>query len=208
MMRYMFIFVFLCSCVSVQKSSFIVRGELIELEKLQKKPFSNILVQWKNYPYSEYHKIDNLEKEDKTIRYQDVEAKDYARFKNNILRKFKELGLYDVENGTGSLKIILVSYGRWTYKELFKTYLTDTAYIFILPSSLPITYKMIAILEQGENQKRFENIGYVKTVFFLPLFPLYPLMTYNGAEKTLINNLLYKTIKDIVDYQYSKNLAN
>ena len=60
---------------------------------------------------------------------------------------------------------------------------------------------MIAISEQNDVQKRFENTGYAKTTFFIPFFPLYPLMTYKGAEKTLINNLLNKTIADIVDFQ-------
>lgn len=189
------------SCISTSKTDLITRAEIMQVVKKNKKPFSKVLVQWKNYPYSDYHKINNLEKEPSELKASEIDNKLYYKFKHKIIEELKQNSLYDEINGNGTLKVLLLTYGRWTYKELIPTYLTDTGYIFILPSSLLVTYRLIAIMEQGNITKRIENEGYVKTTFFLPLFPLYPLMTFNGAEKTTITNLINKMITDIVTSQ-------
>ncbi|MGC8867670.1 MAG: hypothetical protein ACP5PA_05620, partial [Elusimicrobiales bacterium] len=165
------------------------------------KPFSKILLQWKNYPYSDYHKINILEKDSSQLKAVEVEQNDYSRLKDMITEAFKENGLYDEITGSGTIKILLLSYGRWKYLELLTTYFTDTPYIFIIPSSLGVRYRMIAKTEQNSDERKFENEGYVKTTFFLGLFPLYPLMTFKGAEKTTLKNLINKTIIDIISDQ-------
>ncbi len=192
------------SCISTSKTQFISRAEITELHKTQKKAFSKILLQWKNYSYSDYHKINTLEKDQSELKAVEVDQKDYRNLKDMIIAAFRENGLYDEINGSGSVKILLLTYGRWTYSELITTYFTDTPYIFILPSSTGVTYRMIVKTQQDGNEMKFENEGYIKTTFFLPLFPLYPLMTFKGAEKTTLKNLINKTIIDIVSANKNK----
>lgn len=196
-LKLVFIVFLLAGCISLSKTPMPERVLFFETKKAEKTPFSKILVQWKNYPYSDYHKVNNLEKEPSELKAVEVEQKDYLKFKKMIINSAKEIGLYDEFKGTGTIKILLLSYGRWSYKELLTTYLTDTPYIFILPSSLGVRYRMIAYIERGNTEYRIENEGLVKTTFFLPLFPLYPLMRFNGAEKTTLQNLIDKTLIDI-----------
>ena len=188
----------LSSCISSSKTEIITRDIFLEAKKATKTSFSKILVQWKNYPYSHYHQVNRLEREASDLKPVEVEQKDYLKLKKMIINSAKEMGLYDEFNGTGTLKILLITYGRWTYNELITTYLTDTPYILIFPSSLGVTYRMIAYVEQKGNEYKVENEGYVKTTFFLPLFPLYPLMSFSGAEKTTLNNLIDKTLLEII----------
>lgn len=195
----------LSSCISSSKTEIITRDIFFEAKKTTKIPFSKILVQWKNYPYSDYHKINSLEKEPSELKAVEVEQKDYNKLKEMIIKSAKDFGLYDEFIGTGTIKILLLTYGRWTYKELLTTYLTDTAYIFIFPSSLGVTYRMITYIEQSGNNFKFENEGYIKTTFFFPLFPIYPLMTFKGAEKTTLRNLIDKSLTDIIKKVNEKN---
>ncbi|MCX7642164.1 MAG: hypothetical protein N2Z20_05980 [Elusimicrobiales bacterium] len=190
--------IFSVSCVSVSKTEIVTRNLFHEIKTIEKKSFSKILVQWKNYPYSDYHKVRNLEKESIDLKPVEVNQKDYIKLKEKIITSAKEFGLYDELKGSGTIKILLLTYGRWEYGELIKTYLTDTPYIFIFPSSLGVSYKMIALFNHNGKEEKIENEGYVKTTFFLPLFPLYPLMTFRGSENTTLSNLIDKTFIDII----------
>lgn len=199
-MKYIFKFLFLIfstSCISLSKTEIIPRRDFWETQKTNKPLFNKILVQWKNYPYIDYHKISTLEKEPSQLKATNIDERDYLKFKQMVIKTAKDIGLYDEYKGSETLKILLISYGRWSYKELTTTYLTDTAYIFILPSSLGVRYKLLAIYQNEQKEEKIENEGYVKTTFFLPLFPLYPLFTFSGAEKTTLANLIYKTFIEI-----------
>lgn len=190
--------IFFTSCISISKTEIISRKDFIDASKITKKPFKKILVQWKNYPYSDYHKVSMLEKESQQLKPVEINQKDYIKFKKMVIESATQIGLYDEFNGSGTLKVLLISYGRWSYEELLSTYLTDTAYIFILPSSLSVNYKITAFFEKEQKEERVENEGYVKTTFFLPLFPLYPLFRFSGAEKTTLSYLIDKTLIEIV----------
>jgi len=198
MKRYFIIaLVFLSSCVSSSKVSIVPRSELIELSKKEKIPYKTILVQWKNYKYSDYHKVNYLEKTPEDVLPAEVDEKDYKNFKKKVINIFRENGLYDEVNGTGTVKISLITYGRWDYSELFSTYLVDTGYVLLLPSSITVTYRMTVKAEQNGKEAKLQNESSVKTTFFFLLFPLYPFSTFSGSEKTVLNNMIYKTAVDL-----------
>ncbi|MGC8729207.1 MAG: hypothetical protein ACP5SD_08085 [Elusimicrobiales bacterium] len=198
MKRYFIIaFLFLSSCVSSSKVSIVPRSELIELSKKEKIPYKTILVQWKNYKYSDYHKVNYLEKTPEDVLPAEVDEKDYKNFKKKVINIFRENGLYDEVNGTGTVKISLITYGRWDYSELFSTYLVDTGYVLLLPSSITVTYRMTVKAEQNGKEAKIQNESSVKTTFFFLLFPLYPFSTFSGSEKTVLNNMIYKTAVDL-----------
>ncbi len=198
MKRYFIIaLAFLSSCVSSSKVSIVPRSELIELSKKEKIPYKTILVQWKNYKYSDYHKVNYLEKTPEDVLPSEVDEKDYKNFKKKVINIFRENGLYDEVNGTGTVKISLITYGRWDYSELFSTYLVDTGYVLLLPSSITVTYRMTVKAEQNGKEAKLQNESSVKTTFFFLLFPLYPFSTFSGSEKTVLNNMIYKTAIDL-----------
>jgi len=154
-------------------------------------------VQWKNYKYSDYHKVNYLEKTPEDVLPAEVDEKDYKNFKKKVINIFRENGLYDEVNGTGTVKISLITYGRWDYSELFSTYLVDTGYVLLLPSSITVTYRMTVKAEQNGKEAKLQNESSVKTTFFFLLFPLYPFSTFSGSEKTVLNNMIYKTAVDL-----------
>ncbi len=191
------VILFLSSCVSTSKTKLIPRNEILDLEKTAKNPYKQILVQWKNYSYTDYNKVNRLEKDPNTLTPQEVDDDDYIKFKKRVIEKFKESNMYDETNGTGTVKIILLTYGRWNYSELFSTFLVDTGYILILPASLKVTYRMFVTAEQNDKEYKFEKTGEVKTTFHLLLFPFYPISTFSGKEKYVIDNMLYETLIDL-----------
>jgi len=192
---------FLISCVSTAKIDMLPRNKLIEISKKQKLPYKQILVKWINYPYSDFHKVNYLEKNIEDIKAVEVDENDYKKLKSKIIKEFREAGLYDEENGTGTVKILLTSYGRWSYSELFSTYLIDTGYVLILPSSLNVSYKMSVKAQQNFKEIKFDKEASIKTTFFFLLFPLYPFSTFSGKEKTIINNLIYQIEDEICKNQ-------
>ncbi|NLH38563.1 MAG: hypothetical protein GX445_00665 [Elusimicrobia bacterium] len=191
------VILFLSSCVSTSKTKLIPRNEILDLEKTAKNPYKQILVQWKNYSYTDYNKVNRLEKDLNTLTPQEVDDDDYIKFKKRVIEKFKESNMYDETNGTGTVKIILLTYGRWNYSELFSTFLVDTGYILILPASLKVTYRMFVTAEQNDKEYKFEKTGEVKTTFHLLLFPFYPISIFSGKEKYVIDNMLYETLIDL-----------
>ncbi|MEF3279532.1 MAG: hypothetical protein K6357_00990 [Elusimicrobiota bacterium] len=197
---------FVTSCISSKKTSIVSRSEILETEKKNKKPYKQLLVQWKNYSYADFHKVNNLEKEAESIRMVEVDEEIYKKFKKQALKIFKENGLYDEINGTGTIKILLITYGRWNYSELFSTFLVDTGYVLILPSSINVAYRMIVKSEQDGIEYKLEKKSSVKTTFHFLLFPLYPFASFSGAEKSVLKNMLYETIIDLVKMQENQIL--
>jgi hypothetical protein len=194
------IFLFLTSCISSAKTDIVLRGELKEIYSRQSQPYKKILVRWINYPYKDFHKFNYLEKNADDIKPVEVDEKSYLKFKSKIINEFKESGLYDEENGSGTVKILLTTYGRWTIKELLSTYLVDTAYIFLLPSSLEVNYIMKVKAEKEDKTINFEKQGQVKTTFFFLFLPVSIFSSFGGSEKTVLNNLIYQTIAELKKY--------
>jgi hypothetical protein len=177
-----------------------LRGELKEIYSKKSQPYKKVLVKWINYPYKDFHKFNYLEKSAENIKPVEVDEKSYLKFKSKIINEFKESGLYDEENGSGTVKILLTSYGRWTTKELFSTYLVDTAYIFLLPSSLEVNYIMKVKAEKEDKTINFEKQSQVKTTFFFLFLPVSLFSSFSGSEKTVLDNLIYQTISELKKY--------
>jgi len=194
------IFLFLTSCISSAKTDIILRAELKEIYSKKSQPYKKVLVKWINYPYKDFHKFNYLEKSAEDIKPVEVDEKSYLKFKSKIINEFKESGLYDEENGSGTVKILLTSYGRWTTKELFSTYFVDTAYIFLLPSSLEVNYVMKVKIERDDKNINFEKQAQVKTTFFFLFLPVSLFSSFSGSEKTVLDNLIYQTIAEVKKY--------
>jgi len=190
---------FLSSCASFKKVEFFPRATIQEMSKDKNiKPFSKILVRWRNYPFKTYQQsIGYTDKERENIKPVNVPYEDYISFKNKVFKIFKEAGLYNIENGTGTLKIDLISFGRWTYSELFSSYLTDTSFIYILPSSIKVNYYMIIEFEQYGKIEKLEKTASIKTTFHFLLFPIYPFASFVGSEKGVLKNMLWNAAADI-----------
>lgn len=200
----------LASCASFKNVDIPPRNIVQEMARDKElKSFSKVLVRWRNYPFKTYaQSIGYTDAEKEKIKPVNVEYKDYSRFKGRVLKIFKESGLYDAENGTGTLRVDLLTFGRWTYSELFSSYLTDTSWIYILPSSIKVNYYMVTEIEQGELSAKVEETASVKTTFHLLLFPIYPLASFSGGEKSLIKQMLWKTAADVYLKQKGLNDAS
>ncbi|MEI7481296.1 MAG: hypothetical protein WCK75_02990 [Elusimicrobiota bacterium] len=165
------------------------------------KPASDIMVVWKNFPYKNptdmigEGAIDPPKPQPIPVPISDlVWLKDHAR------SIFSEAGLYDAETGSGTIKITLISYGRWTYGEIFRSFLVDTGYIFIIPASLLVNHQLVAEYDGLAGRAKAEEIGRTKTTFHAILFPLYPLFRPGATEHSLLKSMLWRSATDI----YSK----
>lgn len=196
----------LSSCASFKKTDFFPRDIIQEMSKDKEiKPFSKILVRWRNYPFKTFQQtIGYTDSEKEKMKPENVPYEDYIKFKMKIFKIFKEAGIYDVEKGTGTLKVDLTTFGRWTYSELFSSYFTDTSFIFILPSSIKVNYYLVTEIEQGELKDKVEEIASIKTTFHLLLFPLYPFASFTGAENGVLKQMIWKTASDIYLKQKGK----
>ncbi|MEW6042130.1 MAG: hypothetical protein AB1633_11480, partial [Elusimicrobiota bacterium] len=99
--------------------------------------------------------------------------------------------------GTGTININLTSYGRWTYKLLSKTFLVDTPFIMILPSSVIVPHHFEFECTNSSGTFKIEETARLKTTFHILLFPLYPLFSPGAREKSLIRSVLWKASVDI-----------
>lgn len=201
-MKRFFLLVFISSfssCISSTKTNIVLRNEILQIEKSKKTPFAKILVQWKNYKYSDYHKVSQLLKNEEDVVAVEVDQEDYLKLKKRLINIFRENGIYDEVNGTGTVKVVVVTYGRWDYSELFSTFLVDTGYVLILPSSIVVKYKMFFEAEQQGFKYKTQKEAEIKTTFHFLLFPLYPFSTYSGKEKFVFNNMIYDFITEWID---------
>lgn len=163
----------------------------------EKRPFSKILVRWRNFPLLTFQDTIGYSDEEKAkIKPQEVPYSDYAKFKKRIIKAFTETGLYDEKNGNGTVKVDLTSYGRWTYAELMRSFLTETSFIYILPQSLKVGYHMKLEIERDGQTKSAQEYSYIKTTFHLLIFPLYPFSSFSSAESGILKNMAWKAVTD------------
>lgn len=195
------------SCASFKNVDLPPRNIVQEMSRDKElKPFSRILVRWRNFPFKTYSQsIGYTDAEKEKIKPVNVEFKDYSGFKSRVLKIFGESGIYDAEKGTGTLKVDLLTFGRWTYSELFSSYLTDTSWIYIIPSSIKVNYYMATEIEQAELAGKVEETASVKTTFHLLLLPLYPLTPFSWSEKSLLKQMIWKTAADVYLKQKGRN---
>lgn len=197
---------FLYSCASFKTIEPIPREMIYKASKdSDLKPYSKILVRWRNYPFTTFSDTIGYTDEEKAkIKAQEVPYEDYSKFKAKAIRYFKEAGLYDTQKGEGTIKIDLTSFGRWTYADLSKSFLTETSFIYILPRSIKVNYYLKIEAEKDGKKFQAEEISSIKTVFHLLIFPLYPFSSFTGAEKSVLKNMLWKSAADI--YALEKGL--
>jgi hypothetical protein len=113
---------------------------------------------------------------------------------------FGEAGLYDAVKGSGTITVALTSYGRWTYGKLFKSFLVDTGFIFLIPATLRVNYQLKIAYAGPAVTVSAEETGHNKTTFHALLFPLYPFASPSVKERSLLGKMLWKSAVDV----YSK----
>lgn len=162
-------------------------------------PFAEIEVSWKNFPYRA--PTDSIGEgsasRTKKIRPVQVEAADEADFVRKARDIFAEAGLYDKAAGRGKLRLELTSFGRWTYSDLFRSFLVDTGFIFIIPASLRVNYYLTADFAAQSGIVRVETEARNKTTFHLLLAPLYPLFSPGAKESGLLKQMLWRSATEV-----------
>ncbi len=193
-----FIFSLFTSCASFKTMDPFPRKIIYQASNdKEKRPFSKILVRWRNFPLLTFQNTIGYTDEEKAkIKPEEVPYSHYIKFKKRIIKAFKETGLYDEKNGKGTVKIDLTSYGRWTYGDLTKSFLTETSFIYILPQSLKVNYHMKVEIEREGQTKSAEEFSYIKTTFHLLIFPLYPFSSFSSAERGILKNMAWKAVTD------------
>lgn len=190
-----------CGCISVRSGDILVERETMAsmMEDKSIKPFSQIDVSWMNYPYR--GPTDSIGEgsvsNPKKIMPVPVEYNDMNSFRKEVKETLSEAGLYDPVKGSGKIKIDMLSFGKWTYRDLFSSYLVDTGFIFILPSSLKVNYYITAECQTSTGTAKIEVLGQHKTIFHLLMAPLYPFSSPSSKEHGLINQMLWRAATDI-----------
>jgi len=195
------------ACASFHSGDILLERSALKalLEDKTIRPFSKIQVSWQNYPFRNptdsigEGSISNPPK----LAPAPAESSDLEYFRRKAKDILADAGLYDPKNGSGTVKLDLTTLGRWTYHDLFKSYLADTAFIFILPSTIKAAYVMTAEFRTSSGTLRTEITAYNKTTFHLLLAPLYPLFSPGAKGKSLIRQMLWRTSVEI--YEKMKN---
>ncbi|MDD5208596.1 MAG: hypothetical protein PHV36_04370 [Elusimicrobiales bacterium] len=161
-------------------------------------PFSEIQVYWQNFPYrAPTDSIGEGSTRPKKIKPLPVEPADAAALGRKAREVFSEAGLYDKARGRGTLRLELTSFGRWTYGDLFRSYLVDTSFIFIIPSSLRVNYYLTADFAVSTGTLRVETEARHKTTFHLLMAPLYPFFSPGARESGLLRQMLWRSATDV-----------
>jgi hypothetical protein len=162
-------------------------------------PFAEIEVSWKNFPYRA--PTDSIGEgsasRTRKIRPVQVDAADEEAFVRKTRDIFTKAGLYDRDAGRGKLRLELTSFGRWTYSDLWRSFLVDTGFIFIIPASLRVNYYLTADFAVEGGTVRVETEARNKTTFHLLLAPLYPLFSPGAKESGLLKQMLWRSATDV-----------
>lgn len=173
-------------------------------EMLQDKgivPFKGIEVSWRNFPYrSPADAIgEGSVSRPKRIKPVPVDPAEAAKLRDEAARIFSEAGLLDKNRGSGLLRVELTSFGRWTYRDLFRSFLVDTGFIMIIPASLRVNYYMTADFSAGGSSLRVETEARNKTTFHLLMAPLYPFFSPGAKESRLLRQMLWRSATDVYE---------
>lgn len=161
-------------------------------------PFSELEVSWQNFPYrSPTESIGEGSTRPKKIKPLPVEQEDAAALGRRAREIFARAGLYDKARGRGALRLELTSFGRWTYGDLFRSYLVDTGFILIVPSSLRVNYYLTADFSISSGTVRVETEARQKTTFHLLMAPLYPFFSPGLRENGLLKQMLWRSATDV-----------
>ncbi|HBE87948.1 MAG TPA: hypothetical protein DDW67_02260 [Elusimicrobia bacterium] len=198
----------LAGCASFQSGDVRVdRGGLREmLGDKDIAPFSAVRLTWTNYPYFNPADLIGRGTVEGTPPPKPVPVtrEDFFELRRKAETVMAEAGLYDRARGKGTLYLDLTTYGRWTYRDIFNSFLVETPWIMIFPRSLRANYRLVAT---SDRDKRIlaEEFATHKTVFHALIFPLYPFASPGARARALHRNLLWKTATDI--YAALKNPA-
>ena len=187
-------------CASFNSGDVVVSRNHLRsmLEARDIRPAAEIRLSWKNFPYkSGIETIGEGTAIPVKPRPVPVPIGDTAWLKKRVEAIFAETGLYDAQKGSGTLSISLTSYGSWTYKEIFRSFLVDTGYIFIIPATLRVNHQLVVEYNGADGRAGVEEVGQNKTTFHALLFPLYPLFTPGRKEHSLLKNMLWKSTVDL-----------
>ncbi len=197
LLKLCFIVIFSSGCASFQKTQILNRAQLREMKQdSQKHRFSEIKTGWKTFPFKSIPESIAEPDSEKGV-FQPVGQDEETRFQNTAKDVFQRAGLYDAQTGTGTLRLVLYSYGRWNYRKLMKGFFIDTPFMMLLPTSIIVKHHLSAEGEISGKPFKLKKIGDVKTVFHALLFPLYPFLSPAAQEKALIRNLLWHISAEI-----------
>ncbi len=162
-------------------------------------PFAEIEISWKNFPYRA--PTDSIGEGSasriKQVKPVPVEAGEEAAFVRKAREIFAGAGLYDKATGRGKLRLELTSFGRWTYSDLFRSFLVDTGFIFLIPASLRVNYYLTADFVVQGRPVKVETEARNKTTFHLLLAPLYPLFAPGAKESSLLKQMLWRSATEV-----------
>ena len=188
-------------CASFNHGDILVERSAAKamLEDTSIRPFSEVKLSWKNFPYRSASDLIgegsvSRPKKPKAVPAPPEDAADLTRQAREV---FSKAGLYDSQKGYGTLTLELTTFGRWTYRELMRSYLVDTSFIFIIPSALRVNYFLAADFQTSTGPARVETEATNKTTFHLLLAPLYPFTAPGGRENKLLKQLLWRSATDV-----------
>lgn len=188
-------------CASFNHGDILVERSAAKamLEDSSIKPFAEVNVSWKNFPYrSASDAIGegsvSAPRKRKPVPVPPEVGADFTRQARDV---FSRAGLYDAQKGEGALTLEMTTFGRWTYRELLRSYLVDTSFIFIIPSSLRVNYYLAADFAVSTGPVTVATEATNKTTFHLLLAPLYPFTAPGGRENKLLRQMLWRTATDV-----------
>lgn len=162
-------------------------------------PFAELEIGWRNFPYrapTDSIGEGSASRPAKKVKPVPVGYGDEADFVAEAREIFSKAGLYDKARGRGTLRLELTTFGRWTYSDLFRSFLVDTGFIFIIPASLRVNYFLTADFAAGGKALRVETEARNKTTFHLLLAPLYPFLSPGAKENSLLRQMLWRSATD------------
>lgn len=192
----------LCGCASFNSGDILVERSTARamLADTSITPFAEIEVSWLAYPYRS--PTDSIGEGSASRPAQRIKPlpplpEELSSLTRRAREVFANAGLYDKAKGKGVLRLELTTLNRWTYADLWNSYLVDTGFIFILPSSLRSKYLLTADFTAGGKEARVETAGAQKTTFHLLMAPLYPFFPPGRREDSLLKQMLWRSATDV-----------
>lgn len=191
----------LAGCASFNSGDMLVDRETARamLEDKAVTPFASVEVYWQYFPYRSAS--DSIGEgsltNPKKLKPLPVDADEADAFAARARETFARAGLYDKARGRGTLRLELTSFGRWSYSDLWRSFLVDTGFIFILPASLRVNHYLTADFTSASGPVRVETEARNSTTFHLLLAPLYPFLPPGSREKGLLRQMLWRSATDV-----------
>lgn len=191
----------LCGCASFNSGDVKVRRETAADMFADKAitPFDELLVTWQGFPYRAPTEAigEGSASKAKVLKPQPADTEDAGRLAELAREIFSEAGLYRPGRGKGTLRLELTTFGRWTYGDLFRSFLVDTGFIFLIPASLRVNYFLTADFAVPGGLVKVETEARNKTTFHLLMLPLYPFAPPGRKESSLLRQMLWRSATDV-----------